>query len=212
MVTRTRPCVCAVLDSVAPCRSGTRRCARPSGRGALEGHGPCQEIWRRGPAGARPRTSLRRWPGVRVCVRPPLPLEARLGRQGEAEEVFDFTERQDDGIRVPAVQVLMQREILSRNRNPPRGWLCWCRASPSHQSFPSHHELSSRVPRGSSTGRVDAVQLMATRERRPSNARHRGSRADRPHRRRRVRSRAGRPAARRTTTDTTGGGFTALSL
>ncbi len=52
---------------------------------------------------------------------------------------------------------------------------------------------------------VDPVQLTATRERRPSNARHRGNRADRPHCSR-LRFTTGVTVSRRTT-DTTAGGF-----
>jgi hypothetical protein len=70
------------------------------------------------PAGQRPRSRMRQWCVVRVCVRPPLLMDASRVRQREAEEVFDLDERQDYGVRVSMLQVLIQWLIFARHHWP----------------------------------------------------------------------------------------------
>jgi hypothetical protein len=49
----------------------------------------------------------------RIC--PPRRLEVRRVGQHKTEEVFDLAERQDYSVRVSVVQVLMERQILTRH-------------------------------------------------------------------------------------------------
>jgi hypothetical protein len=44
---------------------------------------------------------------VPIGIRPPLLLDPRGVRQREAKQVFDFSKRQDDLIRISVAQVLM---------------------------------------------------------------------------------------------------------
>jgi len=67
------------------------------------------------PAGQRPRSRMRQWCVVRVCVRPPLLMDASRVRQGEAEEVFDLRERQDHRVRVSIFQILIQQLVFARH-------------------------------------------------------------------------------------------------
>ncbi len=78
----------------------------------LKHHTPREEIGCRDPAGVRPRRGLRRWTAVIVGACPPLFPETREIRQREAEETFDFSKCQHDGVRESVIQVLVQRPIL----------------------------------------------------------------------------------------------------